>query len=174
MQTLEAILSRRSIRAFTDDPVSEQDLQTIINAAAAAPSGGNAQMWIFISIRDKKRIAALRSLSPGIIAVPTAVVVMCLDNRRRTASPEGKLAVMPRYDIGAALQNILLAAHDLGLGGCAIGSFHPGALSSFLNLPENVEPCLLVSLGKPKVSPPSPRKRPIEEIHFHEKYEGQQ
>lgn len=172
MQTLDAIHSRRSIRAFTADPVSDQDLQTIISAGAAAPSGGNAQMWAFISVREKKRIAALRALAPGIIGLPAAVVVMCLDNSRQTANPEGKLGVMPRYDIGAALQNILLAAHDVGLGGCAIGSFHSQAICSFLKLPENIEPCLLVVLGKPKVSPSAPRQRPIEEIHFYEKYEG--
>ncbi len=172
MQTLEAIHSRRSIRAFAADPVSDEELETIINAGAAAPSGGNAQMWVFISIRQKKRIAALRSLAPGIIGIPTAVVAICLDNSRQTAKPEGVLDVMPRYDIGAALQNILLAAHDVGLGGCAIGSFHSQAISSFLKLPENVEPCLLVVLGKPKVSLSAPRQRPIEEIHFYEKYEG--
>ena len=171
MQTLEAIHSRRSIRAFAADPVSDQDLETIISAAAAAPSGGNAQMWIFISIREKRRIAALRTLAPGIIGLPTAVVVMCLDHSRQTAKPEGKMAVMPRYDIGAALQNILLAAHDVGLGGCAIGSFHEQAISSFLKLPENVEPCLLVVLGKPNVSPSAPRQRPMEEVHFYEKFE---
>lgn len=172
MQTLEAIHSRRSIRAFTADPVSDRELETIISAAAAAPSGGNDQMWVFISIREKKRIAALRTLAPGIIGIPPAVVVICLDNSRQTANPEGVPSVMPRYDIGAALQNILLAAHDVGLGGCAIGSFHSQAISSFLKLPENVEPCLLVVLGKPEVSPSAPHQRPIEEIHFYEKYEG--
>ena len=172
MQTLEAIHSRRSIRAFTDDPVSDEDLETIIKAGAAAPSGGNAQMWVFVSVRDKKRIAALRALSPGIIGLPTAVVAMCLDKGRQTTNPESGMDVMQRYDIGAALQNISLAAHDIGLGSCAIGSFHPQAVSSFLKLPDNVEPCLLVVLGKPKVTPRGPRKRPIEEVYFHEKYEG--
>jgi nitroreductase len=172
MQTLEAIHSRRSIRAFTDDPVSDEDLETIIKAAGAAPSGGNDQMWIFVSMRDKKRIAALRALSPGIVGKPTAIIAMCLDKRLQTTNPEGSMDVMQRYDIGAALENISLAAHDIGLGSCAIGSFHPQAVSSFLKLPENVEPCLLVVIGKPKAIPRGPRKRPIEEIHFHEKYEG--
>jgi len=172
MQTLEAIFSRRSIRAFTSDPITDEDLHTIIKAAAAAPSGGNAQMWVFISIREAKRIAALRALAPGIIGIPAAVIVMCLDKRRRTASAEGRLAVMPLYDIGAALENILLAAHDLELGGCAVGSFHPKALATFLNLPEFLEPCLLVVLGKPKMTPPAPPKRPIEEVYFRERYEG--
>jgi nitroreductase len=172
MQTLDAISTRRSIRAFTSDPVSDEDMQTIIHAAVAAPTGGNAQMWVFISIQEPKRIAALRTLAPGIIGVPAAVIVMCLNRQRRTASAEGRLAAMPYYDIGAALQNILLSAHELGLGGCAIGSFHPQGISSFLNLPEYVEPCLLVVVGKPRVIPPEPRKRPFKEIYFQEKYDG--
>ena len=171
MQTLEAIHSRRSIRAFTEEPVSDEDLNTIISAAAAAPTGGNAQMWSFISVRNPKRIAAMRALSPGIIGQPTAVIVMCLDQRRRTTNPEGALDIMPFFDIGAALQNISLAAHDIGLGSCAIGSFHPKALSQFFGLPESMEPVLLVVLGTPRRVPRSPRKLPLEEIHFAEKYE---
>jgi nitroreductase len=171
MQTLEAIHSRRSIRAFSEAPVSDEDMKTIIEAAAAAPTGGNAQMWAFISVRNPKRIAAMRALSPGIIGQPTAVIIMCLDQRRRTTNPEGALDIMPYFDIGAALQNISLAAHDLGLGSCAIGSFHPKALGSFFNLPDSVEPVLLVVLGKPRKVPRSPRKLPLEEIHHQEKYE---
>jgi albonoursin synthase len=171
MQILEAIFSRRSIRAFTPDPISDQDMETIIRAAAAAPSGGNAQMWAFISIRDPRRIAALRALSPGIIGVPSAVVVICLDTRRRTAKEEGLLAAMPYFDLGAAMQNMFLAAGELGLGGCAIGSFHPEGVAAFLKLPAAVQPCLLVVLGKPRVIPQSPRKRPLGEVYFQEKYE---
>jgi albonoursin synthase len=172
METQEAISSRRSIRAFTSDPVTDADMQKIIQAAVSAPNGGNAQMWVFISVRDPKRIAALRTLAPGIIGTPTAVIVMCLNKQRRTASAEGRLAAMPYFDLGAALQNILLAAHDIGLGGCAIGSFHPQGIASFLNLPENVEPCLLVVIGKPRVVPSEPRKRPLNEVYFEEKYDN--
>lgn len=172
MQTLEAIFTRRSVRSFAPDPISDQDLQTIVKAAAAAPSAGNAQMWVFITIRDPQRLAALRALAPGIIGRPTAVIIMCLDHTRQKEKGEGKITNMPFYDIGAAMQNILLTAHDAGLGGCAIGSFHPQGLAAFLRLPESMEPCLLVTLGKPKVTPNSPRKRPLEEVFFEETYEA--
>ena len=172
MQTLEAIFSRRSIRSFTPDPVSDQELQTIIQAAAAAPSAGNAQMWVFIAVRDTQRIAALRALAPGIIGRPTTVVILCLDHQRRSDKAEGKQAHMPYYDIGTALQNMLLAAYDMGLGGCAVGSFHSQGLAAFLSLPETVEPCLLVVLGKPKVTPRAPRKRPLDEMYFQDKFEA--
>lgn len=171
MQTLEAIHTRRSIRSFSNDPINQEDLQTIIRAAAAAPSGGNAQMWVFISVSDPGRISALRAISPGIIGSPTAVIVMCLDLRRRTAKAEGSLQVMPYYDIGGAMQNILLAAHELGLGGCPIGSFHEKGLRALLSLPDSIEPCLLIALGKPRVTPRPPRQRPLEEIYYIERYE---
>lgn len=171
MNTLEAIFTRRSVRAFTADPVSDQDLQTIIQAAAAAPSAGNQQMWVFIAVRDPQRLAALRALAPGIIGRPPAVVILCLDQRRRTDKAEGKEANMPYYDIGAALENLLLAAHEIGLGGCAVGSFHTQGLAAFLGLPETIKPCLLVTLGRPKTTPRAPRKRPLQEVFFQEKYE---
>jgi len=172
MNTLEAIHTRRSIRAFTSDPLGDDELNTIVRAAAAAPSGGNAQMWVFIAVREPKRLMALRSLSPGIIARPAAVIVLCLDRRRKT-TPEGGLDEMVCFDLGAALQNILLTAHELGLGGCAIGSFNKQGIAALLNLPPAVEPKLLVTIGRPKLIPPAPPKRPLEEVFFEETYQGE-
>jgi len=171
MQTLEAIHTRRAVRAFTADPISEEDLQNIVAAAAAAPSGSNAQTWAFIGIRDPRRIAAMRALSPGIIGVPAAVIVLCLDTRSLPADTSGSLDRLPYYNLGAAMQNILLAAHDLGFGGCPVGSFHPGGLRVFLDLPDAVEPCLLIVVGKPKFQPGAPRKRALTDIYFRERYE---
>lgn len=172
MQTIEAIETRRSIRAFTSEPLNEDDLMTIIKAASSAPSGGNSQGWVFISICDPQRIKVLRTICPGIIGLPTGVIVLCLDSRLQSTNPAGSLNVMRYYDIGAAMQNILLAAHDLGLGGCAIGSFHAKGLTTFLNLPDAIEPCLLVALGKPKFFPSPPKKRPLEKIYYKERYEA--
>jgi nitroreductase len=172
VQTLEAIYTRRSVRAFLDECVSDQQMETIIQAAAAAPSGGNAQMRIFISVRNPRRIAAVRALSPGIIGLPPAVIVLCLDRRNQPGLVHRKELAMADYEVGAALQNILLAAQELGLGACAVGSFHTNGLAAFLNLPEGVEPCLLVVLGKPKLVPPAPFKRKLNEIYFREQFEA--
>ena len=169
MQTIEAILTRRSIRGFTRDQLSDDQLEQIIQAGAAAPSGGNAQKRIFITVRQPQRIAALRALAPGIIGLPPAVVVLCVD--RRENDTKGALSPSLYYDIGAALQNILLAAHDSSLGACPVGSFHARGLALFLNLPEGVEPCLLVVVGKPKTVPSAPPKRSLDAIYFQEGYE---
>jgi albonoursin synthase len=172
MQTIEAITSRRSIRAFMDEPVSEAQMATIIQAAAAAPSGGNAQTRLYLSVNEPRRVRALRALSPGIIGIPPAVIVLCLDHRSQPEQLPRREQAMQDYEIGAALENILLAAQELGLGGCAVGSFHAGALSAFLNLPERVEICLLVVIGKPKVVPSAPYKRKLDDVYFREQFEA--
>jgi nitroreductase len=170
MQTLEAIFSRRSVRSFKPDPISDEDLLTIVQAAAAAPSGGNAQRRLFLAVRQPRRIAALRALAPGIIGLPPAVLILCLDQRGSQSG--GVLSPSLCYDIGAALQNLLLTAHATGLGACPVGSFHPKGVAVFLDLPEGVEPCLLVVLGKPKLIPPPPRKRSVDEIYYQERFEA--
>lgn len=172
MDTLEAIFSRRSIRAFTSEPVSDETLRGIIQAAAAAPSGSNSEKRIFISVREPRRIAAVRALAPGIIGRPAAVVVICLDQR---SNPEEamKASDPTQYtNIGAALQNLLLAAHASGLGACPVASFHTQGLAIFLGLPEGIIPCLLVVVGKPRFTPAAPRKRALDEIYFQESYEA--
>lgn len=172
METLEAIFSRRSIRDFTPEPVSDEALQTILQAAVAAPSGSNAQKRIFITIQNQRRIAALRALAPGIIGIPAAVVVICLDLR---ANPKEALAAPDptlQISIGAALQNLLLAAHASGLGACPVASFHEKGLAIFLGLPEGIIPCLLVVVGKPRFIPSAPAKKPLKEVYFQERYEA--
>lgn len=170
MNTLDAIFTRRSIRSFTPEPIPDEIMRAIIQAAAAAPSGGNAQNWTFISVCDSQCIRALRALSPGIIGNPAAVIVMCIDKDRVIDTREGNLTQMVLMDLGAAMQNILLAAYDLGYGGCAVGSYHKQAIARFLKLPENLDICLLIVLGTPKHIPKCPPKRPLEEIYYREQY----
>ncbi len=170
MQTLENIFSRRSVRAFTDQAISNEQMETIIKAGAAAPSGSNAQMWAFVALRDPRRIMALRSLSPGIIGSPAAVIALCLDLSHPNASLLEKGDITPYIDIGAAMQNMLLAANELGLAGCPVASFHHQAIVSFLKLPPHLRPVLLIVMGAPKIVPQPPQKRALSEIYFQESY----
>jgi nitroreductase len=168
METLEAIHSRRSVRAYTDEPIPEELLRQLLQAVASAASGGNVQPWGFVVIQDPDRLQALRALAPGIIGQPTALVAIGLDAARaeRLGGPLGpKLAWI---DVGLAIQNLLLAAHDLGLGACPVGSFHRRAVELFLGFPAQVRPVLLVALGYPRVKPPSRGRRPLEEVCFAE------
>lgn len=170
MEALEAIFTRRSVRAFTPDPVPDELLTQILRAGVSSASGGNVQAWGFVVVRNPARVAALRSLAPGIIGRPTAVLAICMDRgRARQLGGDGGGAFM-WIDIGLATQNLLLAAHDLGLGACPIGSFHPRGVAAFLDLPADVEPVLLLALGYPAFKPSPPGRRPLGEVCFDEEW----
>jgi nitroreductase len=169
MDTLEAILTRRSVRAFTGEPVPDELLHRVLQAGAASASGGNVQPWGFVLVRSAERLAGLRSLAPGIIGRPTAVIAICLDSNRAALGGAGgeRLAWL---DIGLATQNLLLAAHSVGLGACPVGSFHQQAITTFLGLPEGVQPVLLMALGYPKIKPTPPGRRSLSKVCFAEQW----
>lgn len=147
---LEAIYARRSIRKFTDEAVSDEQIETLLKAAMAAPSATNAQPWRFVVTRDPERLAAIRKEMPlGKIEAPLAIFV-CAD------LSIFKRPVIERFwtqDCSAATQNILLAAVALGLGAVWCG-VHPVPLvekrmEKLLNLPANTKVLNVVFIGHP-------------------------
>lgn len=168
METLRAIFTRRSIRAYTDEPIDPQILHQLLEVAQAASSGGNVQPWGFVVVQSPKRLAALRALSPGIIGTPAAVICLCLDQERAIAFGGDEGEQIAWLSLGLVTQNVLLAAHALGLGACPVASFHKGGVSLFLGLPESVSPVLMITVGHPAVRPPSPGRRPLSDIVFAE------
>jgi len=147
---LDAIYARRSIRKFTDEAVSDEQIETLLKAAMAAPSATNAQPWRFVVTRDPERLAAIRKEMPaGKINAPLAILV-CAD------LSIFKRLVTERFwtqDCSAATQNILLAAVGLGLGAVWCG-VHPVPLiekriEKLLGLPMNVKVLNVIFIGHP-------------------------
>ena len=168
MDTLQAIFTRRCVRAFTQDPVPDKALRQVLEAGVAAASAGNSQPWGFVVVRDPARLAVLRALSPGIIDDPPVVIVVGLDQARvrRYGGKEGEQFAW--MSVGIAVQNMLLAAHSLGLGACPVGSFHRKGVRAYLDFPPDVEPVLYVILGHPRVKPTPPGRRNWEAVCFAE------
>jgi len=81
MDALEAIKGRRSIREFTDEPISKEILTEILDAARWAPSGGNRQGWRFVVVTDPQVKEMIRKVSPGIFAMPAAFIVICMKKK---------------------------------------------------------------------------------------------
>lgn len=168
MELLEALRTRRSVRRWTAEPIRDEQLKGLVEAAASAPSAGNSQPWTFIIIREPGKLNRLRAAAPGISGVPAALIVICLD-RLRSGQEPGKMAYeMDLLSLGAALENLLLAAHGQGLGACAIGSFHIPSVCSILSLPQHLQPKLFVALGHPVRQPEPPSLRPLSETCFFE------
>ncbi len=157
MEVLEAIRTRRSIRSFSDKEIPDEDAIKILEAARWAPSAGNRQPWCYIYVKDKEILRMVKNCSPGFYGEAAAAIVI---NIRREA---GMLGVL---DVGFASQNILLAAHALGIGSCAIASFNKEAIRELLEIPEEWDPILIISLGYPDRIPPPPYKKPLSEIVY--------
>ena len=120
MDAIHAIMTRRSTRQFTDEPVTAEQLDVLMRAAMAAPSAGNQQPWRFVVARDaevRAKLAVATQYSSPVGRAPLGIVVLA-DTR------ENKHPGYWVQDCSAAVQNILLAAHAIGLGGVWIG-VHP-------------------------------------------------
>ena len=156
---LKIVKERRSIRRFKQNPVEREKVDLLLEAARWAPSGGNAQPWEIVVITDGQTIRALKTVMTGVMGnmkEGPLLMLLCFDKNRETA--------WTGYDMGCALQNILLCAHSLGLGACAIGGFDEEMIAGLLDLPEHVTPCLFVTLGYPEKSVEPPKRRTIDEI----------
>jgi len=172
MEVFEAIKGRRSIRSFTDKPVREEILQKLIEAGIWAPSAGNRQTWRFVVVTDEAMMKKIKMVSPGLLGDPPSVIVIAQDIAL-AEEKGGKMGLesITKWDSAMAAENIMLAAHEMGLGTCVIASFHPGALAKLLGMPEHIRPELMVSVGHPATEP-SPPKRLFKGIYWFEAYNG--
>lgn len=157
MEVLEAIRTRRSIRSFSDKEILDEDVFKILEAARWAPSAGNRQPWCYIYVKDKEILRMVKNCSPGFYGDATVAIVI---NIRREAGILGFL------DAGFASQNMLLAAHSLGIGSCVIASFNKEAIREILKIPEEWDPILIISLGYLDKIPLPPYRKPLSEIVY--------
>jgi nitroreductase len=165
MSVLELIKSRRSVRNFSSKQVNDKDVIKILDAARLAPSGGNRQNWRFIYIKDPQVLRMIKNSSPGFYGDSPAAIVAGLENESSTLGYN-----LGSLDIGFAVENVLLAAHSLGLGGCAIASFIPQAIKKIVGAPERFKPVLIVSLGYSDKIPESPKKKSLSDIVYLNEY----
>jgi len=173
MDVFEAIKSRRSVRAFTNEPVSDEEIMKLIEAARCAPSAGNIQPWEFVIIRDAetKRKLSEAALDQTFIEEAPVVVVVCA-NQTLSSRGYGSRGVnlYCLQDTAAATQNLLLAAQALGLATCWVGAFHEEEATKTLNTPSNVRPVAIVPVGHPAEKPTPRSKRPLSEIVHRETF----
>ena len=176
---LDVIMTRTSIRSFTGEPVSKENLETILKAGMAAPSAMNVQPWRFVVVTDKEKIADVFGQGPrsGMFTTAGAVIVVCGETifmRKPWGEPDAPATQQPNIfwyeDCSAATENILLAAHALGLGAVwtagypAMERIEP--LAAALGLPEDVLPLCIIPVGVPAENPQPKDKWKPENIHW--------
>lgn len=168
MEILEAILSRRSIRKYSGEPVSDQELETVLRAGFHAPSAHNIQPWEFIVIKDKNKHKSIAELHTYAKMLPQADVCIIVCGDKNKQSMTGFII----EDCSAAIQNILLAAHGIGLGAVWCGLYPVTHLTKGIkkicSLPSNIIPIGMVVLGHKGEERKQVDKYNAEKIHYEE------
>jgi nitroreductase len=148
---LSVIHARKSVRHFTEKPVSKENLLTLVKAGMAAPSGKNQQPWAFVIVTQRAMLDTLAERLPyaKMLRQVSAAIIVCGDMSKSDA-PEKGLWVM---DCSAATENILLAAEALGLGATWTAAYpyedRVAAVTTPLALPQNIIPLCVIPVGYP-------------------------
>jgi nitroreductase len=167
MDTLEAITTRQSIRAFTDQDVSNDLVLTLLEVMIASPSAGNKQPWRIYVVRDekvKRKLAIGAGDQDFIMEVPVVFVICRVPEESAARYRDRGRTFYSIQDTAAMTQNLLIAANALGLGTCWIGAFNDSAIAAALECPSGVLPVAIVPVGYPDESPPRRSRRPIDSV----------
>jgi nitroreductase len=195
MSLFDAIYSQRAIRHFSEQPVSDEAVETLLNAAIRAPSGGNRQPWRFVVIRDadlKRRLgqwylAAWQAATADVealtqpyrhgaelaqqMATVPVLILACIDHGDAGTRPG---PVTRGASIYPAVQNLMLAARALGLGTVltTLHTRYESEMKALLNIPETVETAALIPVGYPAEGSRfgRARRRPSSEVVFHDRW----
>ena len=143
---LNLAAARFSVRHFSDTPVPQQLIDSILEAAKLAPTAVNSQPQMIYLLRSKEAIEKANKISPCIYGAPQAFLVCYDDNR---VCQRGENDNYGDIDCSIVIAHILLEAKDLGLGSCPVGYFNPDDAIREFNLPENIHPVLLIPFGYP-------------------------
>lgn len=166
METLRAIKTRRSIRKYRNKPVPKEFIGQLLEAAMYAPSARNYRSWQFLVIDDRMKLDDISELHPYAKMMKQATLAILVCGDRSIEPEEGYNAV----NCSAATQNILLAAHDLGLGSVWLGLYprrrRMDDISAYFNLPEHIIPINLVCIGWPDEEKPVPERVEKEKVHY--------
>jgi nitroreductase len=169
MDTLETLFNRRSIRKYTSQKISDEQLSFILKSAMYAPSAVNKQPWHFIVFRNRQTIQEIIKAHPNasMLLQANVAILVCWDENLQHDVGYGPV------DCAAATENMLLAAHSLGLGAVWVGIYPRSqrmeAIQKIFNLPSDIRGFSIVSLGYPAESKTTPERFNQARIH-HEKW----
>lgn len=167
---IEAIMTRSSVRAYTSQVVEEEKIETMLRAGMAAPTAGNKQPWQFVVINDRAILDALPEVAAGMKMAPQAPLAIAV-----CGVPAESFPNVPEYwvqDCSAATENILLAAHAMGLGAVWCGAYPDGGsgrvekITELLNIPEGTVALSVIIIGYPNAEPVVKDKWNPAKVHY--------
>ena len=175
MDVFECIITRASVRSYEKKDVPNELIGQMLEAAVRAPSAGNIQPWEFIVVKDieiKKELASAALKQRHVEEAPVVIVVCAGHEKSADKYGERGKSLYCIQDTAAAIENMVLTAHSLGLGTCWVGAFEEDEVRSILNIPQKLRPVALITVGFPReYERPSKISRiPFENITSIDKY----
>jgi nitroreductase len=170
MNFSELVRTRYSVRAYKPDPVEEEKLEQILEAVRLAPTAANRQPFRIVVIHTEGREEELRRIYRRHWFVQAPILLCaCGVPAENWVRMDGKN--YNDVDVTIAMDHLILAAADLGLGTCWVAAFDPDAAREILNLPEGVEPVAFTPLGYPNDTPSKKKRKPLDELVRYERWE---
>ncbi len=166
MEIKSAIFERRSTRSFTNRIPTAEEVRYILEAAINAPSACNLQSWHFYCVTDPEVRKSFSEFAENWVSTAPVIFVICTDSRAIEAR-FGKSERTDKFviqDTALAMENMLLAAVDLGLGGCIIGAYDQNKCREVLNIPAEHNPVALLPIGEPTAKIPPRVRKPMGEV----------
>lgn len=160
MSFLETIKSRRSIREFQKKEIPNEIIDKLADALIWAPSAGNLQSrkFYFVFNQETKNKLEEAALSQSFIAEAPLVIIGCTDDKISQRYGERGKNLYSICDVSVSVQNMMLLAHEQGLGTCWVGAFDEKEVGKILNLPENLKPIVIIPVGYPSEKPSAPAR----------------
>ena len=170
MDVFECIRSRRSVRSFQDQPIDDEILRQVLDAARRAPSANNRQNWKFVVVRDAKlrKELAGAAMDQTFVSEAPVVIVACA-TKTDHVMPCGHPAHL--VDVPIAIEHMALAARALGLGTCWIGAFRQDDVKRVLGIPKSVQVIELLPIGYPASWPPETSRKHLDEIVCYDRWQ---
>ncbi len=169
---MQNILSRKSVRSYTDRPVSKEQLDTLVRAAMAAPTGRDMRPWKFIVINDHDAMKALAEKLPYAKMLGEAQCAIAVCGDLSVKDKEGKPSTNWAFDCSAATENLLLAAEAMGLGAVWTAVYpydeRLQPVKEALGLPDDIVPLNLIPIGYPKGDPQPKDKYDAANVHYNQ------
>ncbi|MCZ7393136.1 MAG: nitroreductase family protein [Candidatus Methanoperedens sp.] len=166
MDCMEAINGRRSVRKFKDRAVGKEIIEELLKAAQMAPSAGNLQARDFIVVSNKISKQKLKEAALGqsfIEQAPVVIVVVAnIERSSRIYRSRGELYGI--QDATAGVENMLLAAHSMGLATCWVGAFDENAVSEMLGIPHKTRPVAIIPVGYADEAPAAPPRMGLDRV----------
>jgi len=165
---METVRRRRSIRKYRPDPVPQPKLDQVLEAARLAPSWANKQCWTFIVVTDPKTKRSVAEAGNEWIEHAPVIIAACADPKN-SGMKKGQEYYL--IDIGIAMEHLVLAATDQGLGTCWIGWFDEQKARAALGVPQDIRVVALTPLGYPDEEPEARPRKSLGEIVFRDRWE---